>query len=93
MNDNKLFKTAYMCIMQLKKMHFEIKANEEGYQIFSPYGSNVFGKNEVINENILMLFTDKAFRYKRRNGLKKLYVEIPNMVDEIKANKWLYGIK
>lgn len=79
-------------IYSLEKMHFKVKVlPDDCYSIISPDGSNVFGSDYAIRIPALRYFEDCAYRYKRRNGLKKLREHLPEMVTQIKNNRWLCG--
>ena len=79
-------------IYSLEKMHFKVDAlPDECYYIISPDGLNVFGCDYALKIPALRYFEECAYRYKRRNGLKKLREHLPEMVMQIKNNRWLSG--
>lgn len=89
---NKQDKAIPMVIYSLEKMHFKVKVLPDGqYSVIAADGSNVFGSNCNLKTHALRFFEDCAYRYKRRNGLKKLREHMPELVAQIKNNRWLCG--
>ena len=89
---NKQDKAIPMVIYSLEKMHFKVKVlPDEQYSVLAADGLNVFGSNYNLKAHALRYFEDCAYRYKRRNGLKKLQEYLPKLVAQIKNNRWLCG--
>jgi len=80
-------------IWTLGKMRYDVQKikNTNYYVLRDSDGQYIFGYGFRITEIALIEFADRAFRFKRRNGLKKLRDEIPVIVEQIKNNRWLCG--
>lgn len=86
-------KPILMAIWLLSKMHFTVDSvsNTDSYVITDSDGKRIFGYGYHISEQAVIAFAERAYRFKRRNGLKKLKEEIPAMVEQIKSNYWISG--
>lgn len=81
-------KSVPMVIYSIEKMHFKVKTLPDGtYSIFASDGLNIFD-GTTITLSGLRYFEDAAYRYKRRNGLKKLREYLPAIVTQIKNVSW-----
>lgn len=80
--------TAVWCLGKMRYSVQQIKGTDY-YMLLDSDGKNIFGYGFRIPEIALIEFADRAFRFKRRNGLKKLRDEIPVIVEQIKNNRWL----
>lgn len=81
-------KSIPMVIYGIEKMHFKVKSFPDGtYSIFDSDGLNIFA-GVALTLSGLRHFEDVAYRYKRRNGLKKLKEYLPAMVTQMKNNPW-----
>ncbi len=72
-------------------MYFTVDSvsNTDTYVITDSDGKRIFGFGYHIPEQAVIAFAERAYSFKRRNGLKKLKIEIPVMVEQIKSNYWL----
>lgn len=88
MNQAKNDKSIPMVIYSIEKMHFKVNTLPDGtYSIFDCDGLNIFDGFPLTLSG-LRHFEDEAYRYKRRNGLKKLREHLPEMVAQIKNIPW-----
>lgn len=88
MSQAKNDKSIPMVIYSVEKMHFKVKILQDGtYSIFDSDGLNIFD-GATLTLSGLRHFEDAAYRYKRRNGLKKLREYLPAMVTQIKNVPW-----
>lgn len=88
MNQVKNDKSIPMVIYSIEKMHFKVNVLQNGtYSVFDSDGLNIFGST-ALTPSGLRYFEDTAYRYKRRNGLKKLSEYLPSMVTQIKKIPW-----
>lgn len=83
-------KTIPMVIYSLEKMHFRVNILPDGYySVLDSDGANVFGGGYYVRIPALRYFEECAYKYKRRNGLKKLREHLPELTTQIKSNRWL----
>ena len=88
--DKMRIQTAIWCLGKMRYDVQQIKGTDN-YVLFDSDGKSVFGYGFRIPEIALIEFADRAFRFRRRNGLKKLYNEAPAIAERIKNNRWLCG--
>lgn len=84
-------KTIPMIIYSLHKMHFKVDVSQDGYSVLNSDGCTVFGDNCKVTEMALRQFEECAYSYRRRNGLRKLKKQVPEIVMQIKNNRWLWN--
>ena len=80
-------------IWSIERMHYKVKKidNEDLYYIYDRDNKRVFGDGYKVTPLVLRQFYKRAWRYKRRNGLKKLQEYLPELVSDIKSNRWLWN--
>lgn len=88
MNQVKNDKSIPMVIYSIEKMHFKVNTLQNGtYYVFDSDGFNIFA-GTALTPSGLRYFEDTAYRYKRRNGLKKLKAFLPELVAQIEKIPW-----
>lgn len=81
-------KSIPMVIYSIEKMHFKVNVLQNGtYSVFDSDGFNIFDGARLTPSG-LRCFEDVAYRYKRRNGLRKLREYLPAIVTQIKNVPW-----
>ena len=78
-----------LVIKHIERLHLEVTTLSNGkYIIWNTEGINLFDCE--VTMLALRRFEEVASRYRRRNGLKKLYEQLPEIVKDIKNNPWFW---
>lgn len=78
-----------LVIKHIERLHLKVTSLSNGkYIIWNTDETNLFDCEATMLA--LRRFEDIASRYRRRNGLKKLYEQLPEMVKNIKNNPWFW---
>ena len=78
-----------LVIKHIEQLHFKVITLDNGkYIIWNTDGTYLFDCE--VTMLALRRFEEVASQYRRRNGLKKLYEQLPEMVKNIKNNPWFW---